>query len=320
VLQAEGSLKSLQAKLSELQSGSRPQEIARAQADFDSAAVDLENCRVTLVRIRELAESGVMATQALDDARAKHAAQAAKVTALRQTYELAKLGPRQEQIDSTRAQIEEAQGNLAYARTQLDATSIRAPVAGTILERNVEKGEFVTTGFVGDRGAKGYVVALANLNDLQVELDIDQNNFAKLKPDQRAVITTDAYPDKKYGGRIVEISPQADRQKATVQVKVQIEQPDSDLRPDMNASVEFYDPSTAAAQGSLPSRVLIPPSALRDSAVFMVSNGRAVRRPVAVAGPVSGGVAVERGLAAGEEIIVDPPQNLKDGGKVHVEH
>ena len=83
-----------------------------------------------------------------------------------------KLGPRQEQIDAMRGQVEQARGALAYAETQLANTMIRAPVTGTILERAVEKGEFVTTSFVGDRGAKGYVVSLADLNDLEVELDI----------------------------------------------------------------------------------------------------------------------------------------------------
>ena len=97
---------------------------------------------------------------------------------------------------------------------------IRAPVTGTILERAVEKGEFVTTSFVGERGAKGYVVSLADLNDLRVELDINQNDFAKLGARQRGTITMDAYPDRRYEGVIDEISPEANRQKATVQVKV----------------------------------------------------------------------------------------------------
>ncbi len=73
-------------------------------------------------------------------------------------------------------------------------TVIRAPVTGTILERAVEKGEFVTTMNVGDKGAKGYVVALADLNDLEVELDISQNDFAKLHPNQKGIVTTDAFP------------------------------------------------------------------------------------------------------------------------------
>ena len=88
----------------------------------------------------------------------------------------------------------------------LRATRIRAPVSGTILERNVEVGEFVTTGFVGDRGAKGYVVSLADLDDLQVELDISQDDFARLTANQRGVVTTEAYRDRNYEGRIVEIS------------------------------------------------------------------------------------------------------------------
>ena len=76
--------------------------------------------------------------------------------------------------------MDQASGAVAYAETNLANTIIRAPVTGTILERSVEKGEFVTTSFVGDRGAKGYVVSLADLNDLEVELDISQNDFAKL--------------------------------------------------------------------------------------------------------------------------------------------
>ena len=79
-----------------------------------------------------------------------------------------------------RGQVEQARGAVDYAETNLANTIIRAPVTGTILERAVEKGEFVTTSFVGDRGAKGYVVSLADLNDLEVELDISQNDFAKL--------------------------------------------------------------------------------------------------------------------------------------------
>src|SRR5215467_7139645 len=102
---------------------------------------------------------------------------------------------------------------VAYAETALANTVIRAPVTGTILERGVEKGEFVTTSFVGERGAKGYVVSMADLNDLQVELDISQDDFAKLYMEQRAIVTTDAFPDRKYEGIIAEMSPEANRQK-----------------------------------------------------------------------------------------------------------
>src|SRR5258707_308877 len=139
--------------------------------------------------------------------------------------------------DEYRAQLQQARGAVAYAETLLSNTIIRAPVTGTILERAVEKGEFVTTSFVGDKGAKGYVVSLADLNDLQVELDISQNDFAKLGPRQRGVVTTDAFRDRPYEGYIEQISPEANRQKATVQIKVRVVKPDEYLRPEMDANV-----------------------------------------------------------------------------------
>ena len=160
---------------------------------------------------------------------------------IQKSLELVRIGPRREQIDAVRGQLVEARGSVAFFESQLNNTVIRAPVTGTILERAVEKGEFVTTSFVGERGAKGYVVSLADLNDLQVELDISQNDFAKLGPTQKGIVTTDAYPDRKYQGVINEISPEANRQKATVQVKVKVTNPDDYLRPEMNASVAFID-------------------------------------------------------------------------------
>jgi HlyD family secretion protein len=221
--QAKGNLASLLARLAELQHGSRPEEIDVTTANLEQSRADLENARVNLDRTKQLAKEGVVAQQSLDDAQAKFDGQKARVNSLLKTDALSRLGPRKEQIDAVRGQVEQARGTVAYAETQLANTVIRAPITGTILERAVEKGEFVTTSFVGDRGAKGYVVSLADLNDLQVELDIAQNDFAKLHRDQKATVTTDAFPDRKYRGAIFEVSPEANRQKATVQVKVKVE-------------------------------------------------------------------------------------------------
>jgi HlyD family secretion protein len=240
--EAQGQLNSLKAQLTALENGSRPEETARSQADLEQVRADLENARVTLNRTRSLVEQGVMSRQTLDDAQARYDAQVARFASFEKTHALVRKGPRQEEIDAMRAQVKQAEGTLAYAQTQLDNTVITAPISGAILERNVERGEFVSTGFVGDRGAKGYVVSLADLNDLQVELDISQNDFAKLGPRQPAIVTTDAYPDRKYQGEITEISPEANRSKATVQVKVKILKPDEFLRPEMNSSVAFYAP------------------------------------------------------------------------------
>jgi HlyD family secretion protein len=315
--QAKGQLVNLQARLLEAEHGSRPEEIAVAKANLDQAKANLVNARVTLDRTKELASQGVLSRQQLDDAQAKYDDAVARVASLDRTHELARLGPRQEAIDSLRGQVGQAKGVVAYAQTQLDDTVIRAPVTGTILERAVEKGEFVTNGFVGDKGAKGYVVTLADLSDLQVELDISQNDFAKLHMNQKGIVTTDAFPDRKYDGVIAEMSPKADRQKATVQVKVKVLHPDDYLRPEMNASVAFYSNEKAGGTRSESKpMVTVPASAVRDNGVFVVLGGKAVRRSVKVGGTTPQGVQVTDGLIGGEDIVSNPPADLKDGQKV----
>ena len=184
---------------------------------------------------------------------------------------------------------------------------------------DIAKGEFVTTSFVGDRGAKGYVVSLADLNDLQVELDISQSDFAKLGPRQGGVVTTDAFPDRKYEGYIEEISPEANRQKATVQIKVRVVKPDEYLRPEMNANVAFVsDEKPAAGSGPPKPMIVVPTSAVRDGAVFVALGGKAVRRPVKAGPAASQGTRIDDGLVGGEDLIVNPPADLKDGDKVTV--
>ena len=318
VTQEQGQLANLQAKLEELQNGSRPEEVAKARADVNESKADMDDAKTSLDRTKELVSQGVLAKQSLDDAQAKYDGYAAKVASLQRTLDLAVLGPRKEEIAQVRGQIEQARGALDYAKTQLDNTIIKAPVTGTILDRNVEKGEFVTTGFVGDKGAKGYLVTMADLNDLQVELDISQNDFPKLGPQQKGVITTDAYPDRKYQGLIEQVSPEADRAKATVQVKVRVSNPDGYLRPDMNATVSFYNEAKAEPETTVRRVVVIPQGALQNGSVFVVVNGHARKRPVTTGGTSDKGVIIDSGLIGGEDLIVSPPANLKDGQRVEI--
>jgi RND family efflux transporter MFP subunit len=315
--QARGSLANLEASLARAMNGSRPEEVAKAKADLDNAKANEVNAKVTLDRTKKLVEEGVLSKQALDDAQAKYDSTVAQTISVFRTYDLAKLGPRKEDIDAARGLVEQAKGQVALAETQLSNTIIRAPVTGTILERNVEKGEFVTTGFVGDKGAKGYVVSIADLNDLKVEIDVNQNDFAKLGPKQKGIITTDAFPDRKYDGMIDEVSPEANRQKATVQVKVKVLHPDQYLRPEMNASVAFVSDAKPVQRGEIakPS-IVIPMSAVRSGSVFVVANGRAVKRTVKTGATTPQGVHIEDGLNGGEDLIVNPPADLKDADRV----
>ena len=316
VQQQEGNLKNLEAKLDELRNGSRPEEVQKARADVDQAKADQENAKVTLDRTKELVREGVSAKQALDDAQAKFDGNVAKVNSLERTLQLSVLGPRKEEVAQVQGQIEQARGALAYAQDALNNTIIHAPVTGTILDRNVERGEFVTNGFVGDKGAKGYLVTMADLNDLKVELDISQSDFPKLGARQKGTITTDAFPDRKYPGAIDEVSPEADRAKATVQVKVKVLKPDDYLRPDMNATVSFYNDQPASEASTAKRVVIIPQGAVQNGSVFVVMNGKARKRPVTTGGTSSQGVLVESGLIGGEDLIINPPADLKDGQKV----
>jgi HlyD family secretion protein len=321
--QSRGAADNARAYLEELQNGSRPEEIAQAQHNLDEARATLVNDKITLDRNRELWSQGVLSRQAFDDATGKFDADQQRVNSLQKAFELMKIGPRQEEITRAKGALLQAEGQAAYAKSWLDATVIRAPVTGTILERTAEKGELVTAQFASgaEGGPQGQVVALADLNDLQVELDIAQDDFARLSSKQKAVLSVDAYPDRKYDGEIHEISPEANRQKATVQVKVQILNPDEYLRPEMNATVKFLADDTKKVVGTQSSGVLVPTAAVRDregkKMVFLAFNGKALQREVQVISQRSGGFMVQ-GLVGGESVITTAPANLKDGDKIKI--
>jgi HlyD family secretion protein len=318
VTEQQGVLDNAKARLAELEAGSRPQEIAESQALLDQAESELANGQLNLQRMRELESTRSVSQQQIDDAAALVRSRAAVVESQKQQLDLAKVGPRKEQIDAQRATVRQLEGSLELAMVDLNDTLIRAPFAATVLDRNVEVGEFVTTGFVGDKGAKGYVLSIADLNDLRVELDVSQNDISKLSAGQPCSITTDAYPDHKYAGVVNLISPEANRQKATVLVRVKVLQPDELIKPEMNATVSFLSlnnptsqPSTAAAA------IRVPASAVREGAVFELENGRAVRKAITAGLTSAGGeVEIRSGLIGGEDLILSPPELLKDGDKV----
>lgn len=325
-LQARGAVENAQAYLQELQHGSRPEEVQQAQHNLDEARATLANDKLTLDRTKELAAGGVVSKQQLDDATAKFAADQERSNSLDKAFQLSKLGPRSEELLRAQGALNQAQGALEYAKAQLDATVIHAPVTGTILDRTAEKGELITSGFASGAagGPQGSVVSMADLNDLQVELDIAQADFARLSPDQKAIVTTDAYPDKQYDGQIAQISPEANRQKATVQVKVQVlnpnKYPDVQLRPEMNATVRFLA-NDKPKDAKDPSGVFIPSAAMRDrdgkKTVYIAYNGRVVAREIHVVSQRADGAVVD-GLVGGESVITTAPPTLKDGDKIKV--
>jgi HlyD family secretion protein len=317
--QAEGAAESARAQLLQLQNGSRPQEIQQTENNLSEARATAANDKITLDRTKNLFDQGVMSRQALDDASAKYEASQQREHSIEQSFTLAKIGPRAEEIARAKGALMQAAGQASYAKSQLDATVIRAPITGTILDRSVEKGELLTGQFAS---AARPVFSMADLKDLQVELDIAQDDFARLGPKQRGIMTVDAFPDRKYDGVVAEISPEANRQKATVQLKVQVLNPDEYLRPEMNATVKFIaDEPAKATTNSGPAGVFVPATAIRDQAgkkiVLIVFKGKLLQREVRITAQRSGGSLVN-GLNGGEDVVTAGPSDLKDGDKIKI--
>lgn len=320
VAQAEANLGVTRARLRELETGSRPQEIDAARAAVEQAQANFSNAQVSLRRIEDLARQNIASQQQLDNARTQHDVTKAQLESARKNHELVKIGPRIEQIEYARAQVAQSRAAVDYARTMLESTEIRAPVTGTILERLVEKGEMVTTmSFSATQGAKASVATMADLDDLQVELDIAQSDFNKLDLGQKAVIVPESYPDRKYDGVLAEIAPEANRQKATVQVKVKVLKPDTYLRPEMSAKASFLAEETTPANAGA-SRVYVPRAAVvrqdNKDVVYVVVNSRATAQYVELGSTSGSEVEVTRGLNGGEDLVISDQDKLKDGAAV----
>lgn len=252
VEQAEAAVRAAEARLAELEAGSRTQEIERAGADLERARSERDNAELELERLQKLLEDGVVPLQQVDAAETRYRMAEASVAAAEKNLELLKIGPRPEQIAHARAERDRARATLSYHQTLLEATEIRAPIRGTVLERIAEVGEMVTTSFAGEMGARSAVVALADLDDLRVELDISQSDFKVISREHGCTMTPEAYPDRVYPCEIAEIAPEANRQRATIQVKVRILNPDEYLRPEMSARVRFFEKTSDPAGGGTP--------------------------------------------------------------------
>jgi len=227
------------------------------------------------------------------------------------------------------AALRQAQADTEFYRALLANTEIRAPFSGTVVKKMAEVGESVAPipPGVNISTASGAIIALADLDTLEVEVDVAESNVAKLGADQPAEVTAEAFPDRKFKARLRQIIPTADRTKATVQVKVTILDRDKDLKPEMSARVQFTEKVSPpagtdgeAAPAPVQSVVTAPETAIvtRDgkSVAFEIVEGRAKRREVEVASRTGGTARIKAGLYGGETLIDAPPADLKDGDAV----
>jgi HlyD family secretion protein len=319
--QARANLAAAQARLDQMRSGSRPQEKLKDKAGVLLAEATLRNAEAEYERTEKLYRAGISSKAELDRAIAQRDTSRALLEAARQSSAMTDVGPRVEEIRAAEAQVRQMKAALDYADTQLAATEIKAPVSGTVLQRIVERGEMVSPSAFGESGARTSVVSLADLNDLQIELDISQTDFARLKMGQRAEIIPEAFPNLKYTGFIAEIAPEANRAKATVQVKVKVENPDEQLRPEMNARVNFLaegQPTETRAAA----RVLVPKAAVvrKDGSdfVFVVKGNKVEQRSIRLGDEAGDFYYVLEGLSGGESAATTGAEKLRDGDRVKI--
>ena len=228
----------------------------------------------------------------------------------------------QTKLDVLTAQLGAARAQAELAKVNFENTNVRAPFGGTVLRKDAEVGEIVAPSSAGGGLTRTAIVTMADLQTLEVEVDVNEAYIAQVRNGQGARITLDAYPDTSFSGRVRQVVPTADRQKATVLVKVSILDRDPRILPEMGAKVVF----TAGEGGpavAAPRRVLVPAAAVVQTAdgasVWVVENG-AVRRVSVDPGATRGErLEIRQGLSGGESLVLEPPADLKNGTKVRVE-
>ncbi|HWO90135.1 MAG TPA: efflux RND transporter periplasmic adaptor subunit [Gemmatimonadales bacterium] len=234
-----------------------------------------------------------------------------------------RLAQAEARVRAAAARVEAAVAGQRLSQANLENTLIRAPFTGTVLRKEAEIGEVVAPS-VGGGLTRGAVVTMANLSTLEVEVDVNEAYIARIRSGQPARITLDAYPDTSFRGRVRQVVPTADRQRATVQVKVAILERDPRILPEMGARVDFLEPETRPAAGTAEAaaapRIRVPVGAVRTvggrTVVWLVRDGRLTAREVE-AGPSSGGYReVRRGLSGGEVLLVSGLETPSEGARV----
>lgn len=297
-------------------------ENADYQAAVAEAQANLANARAQLIEAESARDQAAREARRVQEIRT---AQPELMSEQEAENAASRTGQAVARVDAARARVDGARASLRFAQASFENTYIRAPFSGTVLRKEAEVGEVVAPS-VGGGLTRGAVVTMADLTTLEVEVDVNEAYIARVRGDQPARITLDAYPDTAFRGSVRQVVPTADRQRATVQVKVSILDRDPRILPEMGARVDFIEASAsdsgavAGASAVAPVRFRLPAAAVRESGgqtvVWIVRDGKLAMRPVE-AGPVSGGFReIRRGLAGGEVVVTGGVEAPKEGMRV----
>ena len=273
---------------------------AVAAAALDDLKVRLANANKTLKRIRELSARKLVSDEDLDNAETAVA-----------SYEA--------QIKVAEEQVKAAERSTEVARQNLDNCVVRAPFDGIVVSKDAQPGEMVSPISAGGGYTRTGIATIVDMNSLEIEVDVNESYIARVRSGQRVEAVLDAYPDWQIPCRVRTVIPTADRQKATVKVRITFDKLDPSILPDMGVKVSFLEGSIDSTAASL---ALVPRDAVRlDGArpyTFVVKDGRIERRAVRTGRESGSDLEILAGLRRGEQVVVSSRGELHDGSRVSV--
>jgi RND family efflux transporter MFP subunit len=293
----------------------RALDSAKADRDSSQAAiadfeVQLKNAQIELRRAEQLQKAGVQTQEALDNATMAVDSLKAKITLAKQ-------------------QVVAAESRIGVAQQAVDNCTIRAPYAGIVVSKDAQVGEMVSPVSAGGGFTRTGIATIVDMKSNEIEVDVNESYIAKVKEGQPVTATLDAYPDKPIPSKVRTVIPTADRQKATVKVRITILNLDKYdfILPDMGVKVAFLEEQkpavSAKGKEKAPQAVAyIPKTAVRSdssaSFVYLLRDGKVERRAVSLGMDRGTDVAVLAGVTPGDALVVKGPENLRDGDKVEI--
>ena len=259
----------------------------------------------TLARTRSLRAQNLASEAALNAAEADHAATAARLA-------------------TARSEVDVAEHSAALSRRNLEDHVIHAPYAGVVISKNAQPGEMISPMSTGGFTRTG-ICTIVDMSSLEVEVDVNEAYINRVVAGQRVEAVLDAYPDWRIAAHVVSIVPTADRQKATVKVKIGFEALDARILPDMGVQVAFQEaPRASDATAPAPrTRLMVPVAAVIDrdgqQVAFVLHGDTVEQRALQVGRAQRDEVEVTAGLEGAESVVVAPPAELRDGARVKVQ-
>jgi HlyD family secretion protein len=264
----------------------------------------LQQAELTLQRRQQLLKEGVVGKAELDDVQSN-------VDSLKA------------RIAYTQQQIGVAESQVSLQKTMLTDMVVKAPFSGVVISKDAQPGEMISPVSAGGGFTRTGIGTIVDMSSLEVEVDVNETYINRVVNGMRVESTLDAYPDWQIPSHVITTIPSADRQKATVKVRIGIDKLDPRILPDMGVKVAFLRDAPAAGQAPAAASILVPKGAVKTtdgkSIVFVLKDDRVERRAVRVGLEHGDQVELVSGVSAGERVVVDAPQTLKDGDKVKVQ-